>query len=270
MNSERFFPFTQESEAELQRVRTLAEALGVRFDEIVRAGSQGTTIGIQSKSVLFSLRLDSRTFFVHDTRFGPGAELGVLEASDDEYIKAAHEILNKLEIPHQELALSSVQQEQAQIAEFNRETGEARFDPVMSGKRYVTLTRQIDGLPVWSSRVLLGLTKDRQIGFLEAHWPEIPQAAIAEAKRLANRMREGWSQPEKPLAKVIEVQAGIIHSPAAGFVMDIYPAIRVIYASTDERIGKRAVEYFDRHGKPVPIPRQFDLPPEKVPTGRVH
>ena len=33
----------------------------------------------------------------------------------------------------------------------------------------------------------------------------------------------------------------------------------MIYASTDEQIGKRAVEYIDRHGKPVPIPRQFDI-----------
>ena len=43
--------------------------------------------------------------------------------------------------------------------------------------------------------------------------------------------------PEQPDATVEAIEAGIIHSPAAGFLIDIYPAIRVIYTPVD-RPGK--------------------------------
>ena len=65
------------------------------------------------------------------------------------------------------------------------------------------------------------------------------------------------------------VDAGIIHSPAVGFLMDIYPAIRVIYAPIDDRMGQKATRYVDRHGNDVPVPRQFDLPPEPATEARV-
>ena len=267
MAAEQQFPFTQEPDDEMRRVRALADSLGIRFDEIVRAGSQGTTIGIQAKSVLFSLRADSRTAFVQDVRFGQHAPLGVLDAPEEEYLRIAHEILEKLEIPRTEIAAAALQQELTQTAERRPGSAAPRLEPVAPGKRYLMLSRHIENLPIWSSRVVLGLTRERQIGFLEAHWPEIPKAAIDEATRLAARVNEGFKPPERPHARVIEVAAGVIHSPAAGFVMDIYPAIRVVYAGTD-RFGKRAVEYLDRHGRSVPVPRQFDLPPEPEAKGR--
>ena len=117
MAAEHQFPFTQEPDDEMRRVRALADSLGIRFDEIVRAGSQGTTIGIQAKSVLFSLRADSRTAFVQDVRFGQHAPLGVLDAPEEEYLRIAHEILEKLEIPRTEIAAAALQQELTQTAE---------------------------------------------------------------------------------------------------------------------------------------------------------
>jgi hypothetical protein len=74
-----------------------------------------------------------------------------------------------------------------------------------------------------------------------------------------------WTPPEHPGATVESVEAGIIHSPAVGFLMDVYPTIRVIYAPIDERMGQKATRYLDRHRNDVPVPRQFDLPPE-LPT----
>lgn len=264
MRSEKVFPITPESESEINRLKKLAEVLGVTFDDGVGAGSQGTSVGIKSRSVLFSHRADSRTFFVQDVRYGPEGELGVLDAPDDQYLKEAHAVLAKLEIPQAEVAEGSIIKEQTQTAEHDLETGRARYEDPRPGKRYALLARQIDGLPVWSSRVLLGLTGQGKIGFLEAHWPEIAKAVIAEARGLEEKIRQGWNPPEKPGTKVTEVRAGIIHSPAVGFVMDVYPAIRVTYASTDERFGKIAAEYVDRHGRPVPVPRQFDLSQEQL------
>ena len=52
------------------------------------------------------------------------------------------------------------------------------------------------------------------------------------------------------------MEAGIVHSPAVGFVLDIFPAIRVIYRPEDETIGRKPALYFDADGKEVPVPRQ--------------
>jgi hypothetical protein len=257
---------TAESEREMQGVRALAEALEVRFDEIVRSGSQGTVIGIQSKSVLFSQRLDSRTVFVQDARYGPGLEAGVYDGSDDDFIRASKAIVDKLGIPSQEIADSKVRREQTQQAEFDEKTGQWRFEDRRPGKAMLRLTRRIEDLPVWSSGITLGLTKSGGIGFLEAHWPEVPSTVLEEARRLAERLKEGWRPPERQGGKPESIEAGIIHSPATGFIMDIYPAIRVIY--TDISMGKKATLYLDRHGNNVPIPRQFDKPPDRSPGPR--
>jgi hypothetical protein len=268
MNAEQLFPYQQENETEMESIRRLADVLEVRFDEIVRSGSQGTSVGIQSRNVLLSRRTDSHTFFVQDSRFGSEGEFAPMDLPDDRYMKFAEGILKKLDIPDSEIAGSSVISEQTQAGEFNRQTGETKMEDVRQGKRYVLVNRQIEKLPVWSSRVLLGLMAKGRIGFLEAHWPEIPKVTVAEAHSLAQRVKEGWRAPERHGARVEDVQAGIIHSPAVGFVMDIYPVIRVIYAPTDETFSKRVVVYLDRFGRPVPTPRQFDLPPEKPPETR--
>jgi hypothetical protein len=252
---------TRESASEMSRVRDLADSLGLRFENVIRSGSQANVIGIQSETLLFSQRLDSRTYFVQDARYGAG-QRGVWGASNDDYLDAARGVLERLQIPSSEIADARVLKEQTQVAELDRETGKPRVERPQQGKVYATFTRQIDGIPVWSSTVIAGFTRDRSLGFLQAHWPEIPQAVVAEAKRLAARVTGEWTAPEHPGATVESVEAGVVHSPAVAFLMDVYPAIRVIYAPIDERMGQKATRYLDRHGNDVPVPRQFDLPLE--------
>ena len=175
----------------MRRVRALAEALELRFDEITRGGSQGTVIGIQSRSVLFSQRLDSRTVFVQDSRYGPGLEAGVDHGSDDDFVRVSKAIVDKLGIPLQEIADSKIRREQTQQAELDERTGQARFEDRRPGKAMLRITRRIEGLPVWSSGITLGLTNNGGVGFLEAHWPEIPSTVLEEAKRLAGRVKRG-------------------------------------------------------------------------------
>ena len=119
------------------------------------------------------------------------------------------------------------------------------------------ITRRIVGLPVFSSKVALGLNAKNGIGHLELHWPEIPQWVLVEAKRMDVLVKSGWKPPQRKGATPEEVQAGIVHSSAIGFVMDIYPAIRVIYSSEDESVGRKLMEYYDRHGDLVATPRVF-------------
>jgi hypothetical protein len=85
---------------------------------------------------------------------------------------------------------------------------------------------------------------------------------LDEAHRLAHKVENHWKAPEQFGAVVEAVEAGVIHSPAIGFLMDIYPAIRAIYKPKDPRFGQKPVYFYDRHAKPVPIPRQADMPLE--------
>jgi hypothetical protein len=90
---------TRESASEMSRVRDLAESLGIRFDTVIRSGSQANVIGIQSETLLFSQRLDSRTYFVQDAGYGPRQQRGIWGAGDEDYLDAAREVLERLQIP---------------------------------------------------------------------------------------------------------------------------------------------------------------------------
>jgi hypothetical protein len=250
-------------DAEKRRIRRIAEeVLGLRFDEIQRSASAANMVGIQSENLLFSQRQDSRTYFVQDTRYGMDQAAGVFEGSDDELLERARSILERLDIPRSEIGEELVLKEQVQVAQVDQ-YGTARMEEVQEGKKLARLSRQIDGLPVWSSNHILGLTKDAQIGFMQLHWPEILSHVVTEAHKLNYQVEQGWRPPEQPGATVEAVEAGIIHSPAVGLLMDIYPVIRVIYTPVD-RPGKKPTLYLDRDGHNVPIPRQFDLPPGAV------
>jgi hypothetical protein len=61
------------------------------------------------------------------------------------------------------------------------------------------------------------------------------------------------------------VEAGVIHSPAIGFFMDISAAIRVIYLGQEPSVGRKPLLYLDRHGSPVVLPR--DIEPAKPGAG---
>jgi hypothetical protein len=251
-------------EAEIEQVRQVAEdALGLTFDRIVQSGSEANVVGIRSERVLFSQRLDSQTYFVQDSQYGMRRAAGVFKGSDEEQLETCHTILRRLRIPLSEIREENVLKEQTQVAQFDRVKGEIKLEEIEEGKNFVRILRQVRGLPVWSSSLILGLTSEKQIGFMQLHWPKISNHVVTEGHRLAYKVKHGWQPPELQGASVESVEAGIIHSPAIGFIMDIYPAIRVIYAPLDMRMGQKPVLYVNRDSKSVPIPRQVELPGEE-------
>lgn len=248
-------------DTELERARrTAEETVGLTFDKVIQSGSEANLVGIRSERILFSQRLDSRTYFVQDSQYGVNREAGVFKGSDEEQFEVCHTILGRLSIPLSEIREEVVFKEQTQVAQIDREKETIRIEEVQEGKSFVSISRQVNGLPVWSSSMVLGLTREKQVGFMQLHWPKIPDHVVTEARRLAYKVKHDWHPPEQQSATIESVEAGIIHSPAIGFIMDIYPAIRVIYAPMDKRLGKKPVLYLDRHGKAVPIPRQVELP----------
>jgi len=247
--------------AELGQLKKLGEeAFGLRLDRVVQSGAEANVLGMKTQFTTFSRRLDSRTYFVHDSRYGVGRESGVFRGSDKEYFTVCRGILKSLRIPMSEIARQVLLKEQTQAARVDRESGKVNAEEVADGKYFARLTRQVEGVPVWSSLMVLGLAEKQRIGYLQLHWPEIPALVLREAHSLAHKVADGWKPPEQAGASVETVEAGIVHSPAIGFFMDMYAAIRVIYNPKSETHRQRPVYLYDRHGKPVPIPRQIEHP----------
>src|SRR3954452_3800085 len=172
-------------EAQVKELRALADRLGVDVTGAKRQGVEGNTAGIETENVLFSRRLDSRTWFVQDRRFGIAKEGGAgFDGPDDELIGAARGTLERLQVPAAEIAETIVLAEQAQEGRLDPDTGKLELEPAYAGKRQALVTRQVASLPVWSSSMLLGLNWDRSIGSLQLHWPEIPKQVIEHARRL--------------------------------------------------------------------------------------
>ena len=120
MDREKLMKFTPADEQQLARIRKLADSLGVRLDQVVRAGSQGTVLGVQSDKVMLSQRTDSRTVFIHDAN---SAQLRINDSTgqiaDDEYLKLADSLLRTSTDPKSEIAERVGVKEQVQVAEFD-------------------------------------------------------------------------------------------------------------------------------------------------------
>jgi hypothetical protein len=250
-------------ERELEELREIArEAFGLDLEEVVRSGSEFNVVGIRSQNVLCSRRLDSRTYFVHDDRYGADLPSGSFAGSEAEQLGVARRILERIGIPADEIHTESVLKEQTQVAEVDSNGGQVRVEAAQPGKQLVRISRIVGSVPVWSSGMSLGVTREGNVGYLQLHWPELPSAAVREAHRLAYMVQHEWRAPEQPLAVVEEVQAGITHSPAIALVLDIVPAIRVIYRPAEGAAGKKKpFHHFDRHGNALAMPRHADLPP---------
>ena len=233
-----------------------------------KAVSEENFVGLISDEAAYSRRTDSRTYVVIDST--PRAASAFYTGSDEELMNRTLTILEQLGIPSAEVATRKILQEQGQSAQWDRIAKRIiSMSTIDKGKRWVALTRKVDGVPVFSSRTVVSLNPRGAIGYAEVHWPEIPQYVLAEAHRLQQLVENGWKPAEQPATKVESVEAGIIHSPTAARVLDIYPTIRVIYTSTNPRVTKKPVLYFDGNGKMLSAPRNFrqstEIPKQKRP-----
>jgi hypothetical protein len=243
-------------DAEVARLRELGEsALGLRFDAVEQSGGAQNMLGIRSRDTLFSRRLDSLTYFVQDNRFGVGRELGVFEGPEEELLRGCRDVLSSLGVPEAEFAHEGIVREQTQVASFEPESGRSEIEESEPGNRYARVGRYVDGHPVWQSGCVLGLTEDRRIGHLQLHWPELPGRTRDELRALAHRVGQGWQPPDLEGAVPESVEVGITHSAAVGFLLDIYPAVRVVYAPATEGMGRKPVRHLNRYGEDLPVPR---------------
>ena len=260
----------EEQELQKKTKQVAVESLGLKLEGVVDAGHKDNFSGLRTENITFTQRLDSRTYIAYDKRFSDTKQTGIYKDADDALLKRSHELLERLKVPVAEIASEKVVTERTQVGERNEKTGKFKLEAVEPGKKWARFSRQVDGLPVFSSRATIALEPSGEIGFLEVHWPEIPAKVIEEARRYRELTGKNWHAPEEKGTRVESVTVGILHSPAAATALDILPVIRVIYAPLDKRIGKKPVAYLNSEGKPVTMPRVFLKPPrEELKTERV-
>jgi hypothetical protein len=216
--------------------------------------------GVRTRSLVFSQRRDSLTIFGRDDDYGHGRKLGTWTGPNRDLVAACRKALGAAKIPPAEIRRVKVIAERGAVAE-RLATGELRFERPELLSKVARAERRAGGASVWSSYAVVGLTRDGKIGQLEIHRPDVSPAVLSEVKVLASIVDRGFKPTEVRGAEVETVEAGIIHSPAIGFFMDVVPVIRCIYRAKDDRLGKKPVIYFDRHGEPASLPRDIKPAP---------
>lgn len=244
--------------SEIDELREMASRMEVELEGSHQVGWESNLLGIRAGKMLISRRTDSRTVFVHDdsTRKQAG-----YVADEHELTETCQTICDVLEIPWSEVVGPIVLNEMSRVASVAKD-GEIESAEERVEASVARLARSVDGIPVWSSGLTLRLADRGQIAFLQAHWPDLSRPVLKEASLLASFVEEGFRPPEAGGAKPESLEAGIVHSPATGVLMDVYPAIRVIYTGEQDGVGRKLLLYVDRAGNQLPTPRQFELPYE--------
>ena len=188
-------------------------------------GSAANISGLRDATFVFSRRLDCRTLFAADSRYGPQRKLGAWTGADKSAISTCRRILRAAGVPSAEIAKLDVVVEWGRSAERVSENEFKRLEPYVL-RKIARATRAVDGIPVWKSYASLGLTGRGAVGSLEVHWPEPPRSAVKEASVLQTLVKRGFKPPEMPGARLESLEAGIVHSSAIGFYMDVVAAVQ--------------------------------------------
>ena len=257
--------FTDDSEAIWHR-RLATEVFDLHFDDALPVQAERNVLSLPSSEVCFAQRLDCRTYFVQHQRYEYDQPF---QGADEEQFAFSRERLERLGISREEIADEAILREFGQAAQIDPDTNKViKLEQVRELGNSLYVTRKVKGLPVWSSHFRMGLTAERNIGFLELHWPIIPDAVLREAQRLDYKVRNGWVAPEVKAAELESVEAGIVHTPAVGYFFDIHAAVRVIYRALDRKIGRKPMYHLDRHGEPVLLRSTAELIRESTQDAR--
>ncbi len=205
-------------------------------------------IALRSGPFTVAQRTDSRTYFVRNRGWGALADDGVFNGSEDVLRQRAAKILAALQIDAKELAHERVLHVFQGGGELDEATGQTKAEPWESNQSVLVAGREVDGVPVFTSRLWLGLTASGAIGRLKLHWPEIPPAVLDEARRYQALVRGGFKPPASD-DEVASITAGIIHSSPRSRLMDMMAAIRVEYVKAPT--GKPRVEYLNAKGERI-------------------
>ncbi len=226
-------------------------------------------VALSGAGLTVSRRVDSRTYFVRNVEYGPSNDGGAFDGPDERLRETTRRIFAGLRIDERELVNPRVREVVTAVGEYDETADEVKGEVVEARHKVLVGTRSVDSIPVFSSRLYLGLTKAGAIGRLKLHWPVIPPAVVADARRYRELVKGGFKPPIEGRERVTSIEAGIVHSSPHGRQLKVLPAIRVVYAAS-EGGGKPRVRYLDAAGRPLRLPHDEHSAPtrEKHPVGQ--
>jgi hypothetical protein len=253
------------AEGPAQRLQAMGtKVFGLKWEEKhVALTDRGFEV-ITDGTTTLSFRPAGNAYFVQTAKKGI-AEKKPFEGPNEKMIERGRAILAGLAVNPKEIAETKVLQQFTTSGIVDSATHVAKVEPPRKDRRTLLVTRTLEGMPVWNSKLALDLDETGRIAALEMSWPKIKSQIMEEAVRLRRKVEGGFIAPELKGAKVQSMQAGILHSPAASFVDEQVAAIRVIYAPEDSKLGMKPVLYLGADGRPVKTPRQLN-PREEAPT----
>jgi hypothetical protein len=247
----------------VERPRLIDEAasiVGYDLGKRPEFASAANVSGVRTKTYTYSRRLDSRTIFARDERYGLGDPAGTWTGAKRPLVSSCRRVLRAAGIRASEIDKVDVVTELGQVAEYESSKA-SRPEKPTTLRRVAIARRSMDGAGVWSSYCSVALTADGGIGEVELHWPVIPDEVLDETRLLHEFVAPRFKPTPRTGAVVESVDAGVLHSPAIGFFMDTYAAIRVVYRASEGGPGRQTVSYVDRHGNPVDLPRDIKTTP---------
>lgn len=247
---------------ETARLKAMAsKVFGIRWIGPVHAGQERGVVAVTDGTTTLTER-GRRTYIVHNKRATAAGDTRTYSGTDDALKKRGTRILEAIGVKPSEILAAKVLQQMKQDA-YREPGGKTRLEPPRKGRRTLLITRQVEGIAVPSSRLLLNLDANGRIAFLELTWPEITKETVEQARTLENVSKREFKPPAVEAATVESVEPVVLHSPAVGFFDDQVAALRVIYRPDRPDLGKKPVRYVDAEGRDVTLPRQMERPREE-------
>jgi hypothetical protein len=141
----------------------------------------------------------------------------------------------------------------------------AGFDPRQASRhvaRTVAYQRQIDGLPVFGSELLVGLMPDGSIGRFRLHWPAIDAAVVREAAALRQAVQtQRWAPQQRAQVdgvSILDTQVGVFHTAFADPGFEVRAVVRVTERRSSGGGEKLALQstgyrYYDLEGRELTL-----------------
>ena len=255
-------PLSEKAVKELSGFGT--KAFGIKWTGRLVGANERDVIAVSDGITTLTLRKGSRTYIIHNNKLTHAKDKLQFVGTDAELKRTGIRILKATGSDLRQIAEVKVLQQRTQAALVDPQSQQSKLQPVQRGKRSLMITRQIDGIPVLSSRMMLNLDRADQIAFMELSWPDLSPEVIDMAKRLRKAVSDRFEAPPMEGATVESIQASILHSPAVGFYNDATAAIRVIYRPNSQNVGQKPVRYVDEDGKDVSQPRDVEAPREEL------
>jgi hypothetical protein len=256
-------PLSKRETARLREMGT--KVFGIHWARTVHgAQERGVIVVTDGRTTL--TRRGARTFIIHEKKATAGehdkkataaGDEKTFAGTDDELKRRGIRILEAIGAKSSDVLETRVLQQMTQ-AVYQEPGREAKPEPARKGRRTLLVTRQVDGIRVPSSRLLLDLGANGRIVFMELTWPEISKETVETARRLQEVSRREYQPPAMEAATVESVQPVVLHSPAVGFFDDQVAALQVIYKPDRAEVGKKPVRYVDAEGRDVKLPRQME------------